>query len=153
VTRGAIWLVATIAGFLMLMAIPRVGSGRVKAVLVRAAALDFLGAGAIGAGGWLGRTIETVLTWGTRSINSLGNNMVGTTIVGVLAAVVAVIWVAGMVPEEWFSFQIPDWLSATGLIFPTLAASIPGQFGAHVQAFCSGAGTQVAHLVLSAFQG
>jgi hypothetical protein len=114
------WTLMAALGFWMLRNMSRVKHKTIKAVLVRTAAIFFLVAGTISAGGFVGATLHTVVHF---------TGQVGAGVVWVLWLVGALSWLAGMVPERWFRGDVPDWLSLSGLLLPSLLASVPGAVG------------------------
>jgi hypothetical protein len=114
------WTLLAAIGFWILRTMPRTKHKTVKAVLVRTAAVLFLTAGAIGAGGW----IEEAFTWLVELAGDIGGG-----VAWVLWLIGALSWLAGMVPEKWFRGDVPDWLSMSGLLLPALLTSVPGPVG------------------------
>ncbi len=126
---ATLWLLLTVSGFAALRVAGRFGHDLLVALLVRLAAFCFAGAGVIGAGGWLGsflgRLVHTVSGAGAH----VGAATIGTTAVWVVWALACVAWVLTLLPERWFAGDMPDWLAISGLILPSLSASIPGRMG------------------------
>lgn len=123
------WVVLTAAGFLFLYLMTLTSKALFDAILVRLAAFSFVGAGFIGASGWLGGFIDGLVTTTNSTGNEVARNAVGASIVWVAAAGLAIAWIVGILPESWFSGAIPDWLSMSGLILPAFMVSIPGPAG------------------------
>lgn len=98
-------------------------------VLVRFAGFSFIGAGLIGASGWIGGLINGTLGWLFRTINDLTSSAFGTGVAWILAAAIAFLWIGGMLPDRFFSYDPPDWLVIAGIFVPALAAMIPGKAG------------------------
>ncbi|HET9656585.1 MAG TPA: hypothetical protein VFP72_14605 [Kineosporiaceae bacterium] len=115
------WVLLVVLGFLGLKLVPRARSRTLRAVLVRVAALLFLAAGTVSAGGFVGQLIGSL-------VHVSGAVGAGVAWVGWLF--LAAFWLAGIVPEHWFAGDIPDWLSLSGVLLPSLLASVPGPVGA-----------------------
>ncbi|WP_433169898.1 hypothetical protein [Kribbella sp. CA-247076] len=98
-------------------------------ILVRVAGFSFVGAGLIGAAGWLGALIDGTIGWLVRSIDGISNGAVGTSIAWIIAAALAGLWIGGMLPGRIFSYDPPDWLVIAGLVVPSLVAMVPGRAG------------------------
>jgi hypothetical protein len=114
------WTLLAALAFWALKNVKRAKHKTLKAVLVRTAAILFLVAGTITAGGVIGRALQQVVQL---------TGQIGAGIVWVLWVVLALSWLAGMVPEKWFSGNVPDWLSVSGLVLPSLLVSVPGPVG------------------------
>ncbi|MGH3973470.1 MAG: hypothetical protein ACRDS9_09100 [Pseudonocardiaceae bacterium] len=122
------WIVMLAAGVGCMFAM-RFTSQRIDFVLRRVAACCFAGAGTIGAVGWLGNAIDTVVSWVVTTADTLSSGVLGTPVVWILAAGLGFAWVGALVPDRWFQFRFPDWLSYSGLLLPPLLASVPGNLG------------------------
>ena len=114
------WTLLFGLGLWTLRSMPRAKHKTIKAVMVRLAAILFLVAGTITAGGLIGG-------WLRQLVHLTGQ--VGAGIIWVLWLIGALSWLAGMVPEKWFKGDVPDWLSMSGLVLPSLLASVPGAVG------------------------
>lgn len=136
------WTLLAALGMWILRNMPRAKNKSVKAVLVRLAAVLFLTAGAIGAGGWIGGAI----TWLVTFAGAIGGGLAW-----VLWFIGALSWLAGMVPEKWFRGDVPDWLSMTGVILPSLLASVPGPVGDGMTTAMGGVSDMVGNGMSSAF--
>ena len=127
--QATLGLVLLVAAGLLIVAVPRISNSTGKAVAVRLAAIGFVGAGINLTAGWVG----SAAGWLTTTANDIGSTMIsagfGSSAVWVLWMALAIVWVAGMVPETWFAFQIPDWLSFSGVLLPALTAGLPGSLG------------------------
>lgn len=55
--------------------------------------------------------------------------VIGAGVAWVAWLVLALSWLAGMVPETWFRGDVPDGLSLSGVLLPSLLASVPGTVG------------------------
>jgi hypothetical protein len=147
---ATVWLVLTATGFGLLRALPMVGHDLLKSVLVRVAAFAFIGAGVIGASGWIGSWFQAAVGW----INTQGSAAmlaaIGTGAVWVLWLGLSIIWLLAVLPHGWFAFHMPDWLSVTGLALPALAASIPGPVGDFFQTVNKDIGNLMIHAASSA---
>jgi hypothetical protein len=147
------WLVLTVAGFGLLRAMDYVNRPLIAALLVRAAAFSFAGAGVIGASGWIGQVMASIVTWVNNAGENAGTAALGTGAVWVIWLLASVAWVLTILPESWFAAEIPDWLSVSGLVLPSLAAAIPGPAGEALRAVITGAGTLMIELVRQAVSG
>lgn len=127
--QGTIALLMLLAGSGLLVSVGRIGNTTAKAIAVRLAAIAFVGTGLNVAGGWIGTGIGWVVEWVDRIGSAVLSEAFGTTATWLLYLAFVVVWVAGMVPEKWFSFQIPDWLSISGVLLPAMTAGLPGDFG------------------------
>jgi hypothetical protein len=114
------WTLLFGLGLWTLRSMPRAKHKTIKAVMVRTAAILFLVAGTITAGGFIGGLLRQLVHL---------TGQVGAGIVWVLWLIGALSWLAGMVPERWFKGDVPDWLSMSGLALPSLLASVPGAVG------------------------
>ena len=114
------WTLLAGLGYWNLRKVPKAKHKTLKALMVRLAAVLFLTAGTITAGGVIGRLLHSFVhltgQWGAG-------------LVWVLWFLGAMSWVAGMVAESWFAGDVPDWLSLSGLALPSLLASVPGPVG------------------------
>jgi hypothetical protein len=122
------WILMLAAGIGCMFAM-RFTSNRVDFVLRRVAACCFVGAGTIGAVGWLGSAMNTVVGWTVTTTDSLSAGALGTPVAWIAAAGLGFAWVGALVPDQWFHFRFPDWLSYSGLLLPALLASVPGNLG------------------------
>lgn len=98
-------------------------------ILVRAAAGAFAGAGTIGAVGWLGTLMRTVLGWLIRLVDRIGIVMLGAAVAWIIVAGVGALWVGALLPDRLFKYDAPDWLIFSGLILPSLLIAVPGRAG------------------------
>jgi hypothetical protein len=127
---GTVWVFLVAAGFGFLWLVPHVGPPWAKAAAVRAGHLALLGAGTVGAAGWLGTWFERLLTTVVQAVGASSAAVVGTSaVVGVLALGLCVAWVLGILPYRLIRFDPPDWLAWAGLILPAIAVQIPGPAG------------------------
>lgn len=124
-----LWFVLVVAGFGLLRAMDYVHHTLLAALLVRIAAFSFMGAGIIGASGFLGDLAAAAVAWVNEAAAAAGTAALGTGAVWVIWAVLAIAWILTILPDQWFDATIPDWLSISGLLLPALAASIPGPLG------------------------
>ncbi|MGL5830484.1 MAG: hypothetical protein ACRC0L_13095 [Angustibacter sp.] len=99
------------------------------AVLIRLAASAFVGAGLIGASGWLGEVMTSGTDWVMKTGDSLGSQAFGTAVVWIVTAGLMIAWILSMLPEQWIKFDPPDWLVISGLFIPSLQVSVPGLLG------------------------
>lgn len=145
--EATLWLILTVAGFGLLRAMAYVGHPLLDAVMVRAAAFSFAGAGTIGASGWLGDAAAAVVSWANSAGSQAGAAALGTGAVWVVWALLSIAWLLTLLPESWFGAEIPDSLSIAGLLLPALAASIPGTLGDLLRQVINGAGELMVSLV------
>lgn len=122
------WFLMTAFGFAAMFCM-RYTPDWADVILVRVAGFSFVGAGLIGAAGWVGALINGTFGWAFRTINDLSSSAFGTGIAWILAAAIAGLWIGGMLPDKWFSFDPPDLLVITGLFIPSLVAMVPGKAG------------------------
>lgn len=127
--EATIWLVLVVAGFALLRALDYVHHEWLAAAMLRLAALSFVGAGVIGARGWIGGFITTTVDFVNTTAARFGAAAIGTGAVWVVWLVLSIAWVLTLLPDRWFDAVIPDWLSVSGVVLPALAASIPGHAG------------------------
>lgn len=128
---ASLWVALTVVGAAILVAKELAGHNLITAVLVRFAALSFMAAGFIGADGWIGRWVNSLVAWAIHTGQHASSTAFGSALlVGVLTAVGAALWLLALLPDNWWGGQMPDWGSALGLVLPSLAASIPGPAGA-----------------------
>ena len=113
---------------------------KIDFILVRAAALSFVGAGVIGASGILGDMLDTAVDWVVDLADRAGNAAVGVGISWFVVAAVGALWVGALLPAKVFSFDYPDWLVFSGLILPALIASVPGPAGGFLSEVITTAG-------------
>jgi hypothetical protein len=148
-----LWLVLAVTGFGLMRATERVGHPLIAAMLVRASAFSFVGAGLIGASGWLGDLMASAVGAVNSAGAQAGAAALGTGAVWVVWLLASAAWVLTLLPESWFAGEIPDWLSMSGLVLPALAASIPGRLGDLLSAVITGAGNLMVELVRQAVTG
>jgi hypothetical protein len=122
------WILMTAVGFGLMFAM-RFTPDKVDFVLVRLAGGAFIGAGLMGASGWIGALIDNTLGWLVRIIDQLARAAVGTTVAWIVAAGIAALWIGAMLPDRYFKYDPPDWLVIGGLVLPSLVAMIPGRAG------------------------
>ncbi|HEY3561789.1 MAG TPA: hypothetical protein VGL05_30195 [Kribbella sp.] len=122
------WLLMTAFAAFSMLAM-RWTPDKIDVVLVRVAGFSFVGAGLIGASGWVGSFMNSTLGWLFRSIDDVTKGAFGTGAAWILAAGMTAMWIGAMLPDKWFSFDPPDWLVISGLIIPSLSAMVPGKAG------------------------
>jgi hypothetical protein len=127
--EATIWLVLVVAGFALLRALDYVHHEWLAAAMLRLAAVSFVGAGVIGARGWVGGFLAGAVHFVNATAARFGVAALGTGAVWVVWMVLTVAWVLTLLPDRWFDAVIPDWLSISGIVLPGLAASIPGHAG------------------------
>jgi hypothetical protein len=115
--------------------------------LLRLSGAAFVGAGLIGAQGWLGQVVTSGTAWVMKTGDSLGSAAIGTSVVWIIAAALALMWIGSMLPTRVIGFDPPDWLIFAGFFLPSLEASVPGQLGGALRAITSWAGHGVNGLV------
>jgi hypothetical protein len=147
---ATLWLVLTVAGFGLLRAMDHTTHAFLDAVLLRTAAFSFVGAGLVGASGWLGSAASSMVGWMNSAGAQAGAAALGTGAVWVIWAALTISWILTILPETWFAARIPDWLSISGLLLPSLAASIPGPLGELLRQATDSAGTLMIHLASAA---
>ncbi len=148
---GTLWLLLVACGVGLMWVMRYTRHPLIDAVLVRASAFSFAGAGIVGAGGWIG-TVLTGLVKGLNSIGAqLGTAAIGSAAVWIVWAALSLMWVLTILPERWFGRGIPDWLAISGVVLPAMAASIPGEFGQVVSRVIEACGQLMIHAVGSAF--
>jgi hypothetical protein len=148
--EATLWFVLAVTGFGLLRAVGHVGHYLVAQVLVRVAAFSFVGAGLIGASGWLGQVMAQAVAGVNAAAAQAGVMALGTGAVWVVWLLASVAWVLTILPTRWFAAEIPDWLSIGGLVLPSLAASIPGRLGEVLNGLITAAGTLRVDLVRQA---
>jgi hypothetical protein len=114
------WALLTALAFWMLKKTPKAKNKTLKAVLVRLAAIFFMVAGTITAGGVVGSLLAGLVD---------AMNQFGAGLAWILVFLGFLSWIAGIVPEKIFGGDVPDWLSVSGLALPSLLASVPGPVG------------------------
>ncbi len=117
------------------------------AILIRLAAASFVGAGLIGAAGWLGEVMTSGIAWVMKTGDSLGSQAFGTGVVWIVTAGLMIAWILSMVPEKWIRFNPPDWLVISGLFIPSLQVSVPGLLGRGLRIVTTWAGSGINMLV------
>jgi hypothetical protein len=126
---GAVsWILMVVFGFAAMFAM-QFTPNWADFILVRLAGFSFIGAGMIGASGWVGDIINGTLGALFRAINGVTSNAFGTGVAWILAAAIAFLWIGGMLPDRLFSYDPPDWLVIAGIIVPALVAMVPGKAG------------------------
>lgn len=126
---AASWLAYVAIGGLALWLMRHTQHPTLDAVLVRLAAICAVGAGMVGAHGWVGTIIGTVVHALTSAAATVGAAAVGTSILWLVAAALGVAWIAAMVPTKWINYDPADWLIGAGLVLPALLVSVPGALG------------------------
>ncbi|HEY9411752.1 MAG TPA: hypothetical protein VIP77_19390 [Jiangellaceae bacterium] len=146
---GAITWV-TLAGIgAILMFLMRFTPERVDFVLVRLAGAAFMGAGLIGMSGWIGDVADSVLGWASRATDQAAVVVIGSTVMWVIVALLALLWIGAMLPDSWFQLDPPDWLVITGLVLPSLLVVVPGGLGEFLRSVTTWAGEGMTTLVTS----
>lgn len=137
---ATLWVLLVVAGFGGLWCVDKAKGGLLKALLVRAAAFSFAGAGMLGASGWIGTAIDKIVTAVNEAAVEAGTIAIGTGAVWIAWLVLGLAWILTVLPESWFGAEMPDWLSVSGLVLPGLAAAIPGPVGNAIEGIIYGAG-------------
>jgi hypothetical protein len=137
---ATVWLVLTVLGFVTLRSMVYMRHATLKAIAIRFAAFAFLGAGTVGAAGWLGHAMTSVIGAVNRIGAQAGAAAIGTGAVWIAWALMAGAWILTLLPERMFGRDIPDWLSMSGLVLPALAVTIPGPFGQLIRAVTTAVG-------------
>lgn len=126
---GTLWLLLLCAGVALMWVMRWTANATLDAILIRAAASAFMGAGTVGAAGWIGDWLRI----GVGMVNDIGQQAgaaaLGTGAVWVIWLGLNGMWVLTMLPERVFKLEIPDWLAFCGLILPAVSGSIPGPIG------------------------
>lgn len=122
------WILMTAVGLGCLWAM-RHSHNRADFILIRCAAAAFVGAGTIGATGWLGRMFNGAIEWITTTADNFGQQALGETVVWIIAAGIGFAWIGALLPERFFGFEYPDWLVVVGFVLPSLLAGVPGDLG------------------------
>lgn len=144
---GTVWLFLVAAGVGFLWLVPHVGHHWAEALALRAGHLSLLGAGTVGAAGWLGSATKSVLAATVHAVGAGGSALIGTTaVVGLTALGLCIAWVLGILPARVVAFDPPDWLAYAGLLLPAVAAQIPGPIGHLVGSLITGTGQLVVGL-------
>jgi hypothetical protein len=148
---GTLWLLLVACGVGLMWVMRYTRHPMIDAVLVRASAFSFAGAGIVGAGGWIGDLLGG-LVGGLNTVGAqLGSAAIGSAAVWIVWAGLSLMWVLTILPERWFGRSIPDWLAISGVVLPGMAASIPGEFGQAMTRAITGCGQLMINLVGSAF--
>jgi hypothetical protein len=137
---ATVWLVLTVMGFVLLRSMVYIRHATLKAIAIRVAAFAFIGAGTVGAAGWLGHAMTAAISAVNRIGGQAGAAAIGTGAVWIVWALLAGAWILTLLPESWFGRDIPDWLSMSGLVLPALAVTIPGPFGSMVRSVTTAVG-------------
>lgn len=133
------WILMTAVGFSLMFAM-KFTPDKVDFVLVRLAGGSFIGAGLMGASGWIGSLIDATLGWLVRTINHLSQSAFGTGVAWMVAAGIAALWIGAMLPDKYFKYDPPDWLVIGGLVLPSLVAMVPGRAGSFFDTVITAAG-------------
>lgn len=148
---GTLWLLLVASGVGLMWVMRYTRHPMVDAVLVRASAFSFAGAGIVGAGGWIGDLLGGLV----EGVNSLGGQLgiaaVGSAAVWIIWAGLSLMWILTLLPESWFGRSIPDWLAISGVVLPAMASSIPGAFGDAMSRVITACGELMIHVVGQAF--
>jgi hypothetical protein len=99
------------------------------AIFVRLAAILFLAAGFVGGSGIIGDTMDSIFNQTNATGDQVAKTAVGSAVMYLFWFLLGLGWLLCLLPERWFSKQIPDWLSVGGLILPAGVATIPGPAG------------------------
>ena len=144
---GLSWVLMVAVGFGCTWAMTHTDSKLLDMILIRFAAASWIAAGMIGAVGWLGDWMRSATTWVTRNADHLGHQAIGTSIVWIITAGVALLWVGAMLPDRLFSYDPPDWLLISGLVLPSLLVAVPGHLGVALRGATEWAGHGAQHIV------
>jgi hypothetical protein len=140
------WILMVAFGFAAMITM-RYTPDKVDFILVRIAGFSFVSAGLIGAAGWIGALINGTFGWAFRTINDLSSSALGTGIGWIVAAAFAGMWIGGMLPDKFFSFDPPDWLVISGVFVPAMVAMVPGKAGGAFDTVITAGGHAVSNLV------
>ncbi len=141
------WVLMVAAGFACTWVMTRTSSRLADMILVRIAAACWIAAGMIGAAGWLGQWMRSVVSWVTKAADRIGNQAIGTSIVWIVAAGVGLLWVGAMLPDRIFRYDPPDWLLISGLVLPSLLVAVPGHLGIGLRGVTEWAGHGAQNLI------
>lgn len=131
--EGVLAVVLLVLGALCLWGASLIRVRVLGALVERIAAVSILAAGVAGAQGWLGQAIAWLVATIGRIGGSVSESAAGGSVVWVLAGALSIAWLLALLPDSVFAWRYPRWLVFAGLLLPSLAASIPGQFGAFVR--------------------
>lgn len=144
----ASWVAYVALGAMCMWLMRYTASPVIDGILVRIAAVLFIGAGLVGADGWVGGALAWVVDAITGVAESMGSALVGASLVWVVALFLGVMWLMAMIPGKQSKFDAPDWLIVGGLVLPALLASVPGPAGEGLRTVMS-AGGQLATGIVS----
>lgn len=145
------WVLMTAIGVAAMWATRRVRNRTIDFILVRLAGGAFMAAGLLGVGGVLGRWVETGIATAISVADQLGAATLGSAIAWIIATGLGALWVAAMLPDSWFRFDPPDWLVWSGIIAPSLLASVPGPVGSVLRQITHAAGQAVGAMTSAMF--
>lgn len=148
---ATLWLLLVATGVGLMWAMRYTTIGWLDAVLIRASASSFVGAGIVGAGGWVGDLISGLVGAVTKFGGQIGMAGLGTGAVWVVWLGLCGMWVLTMLPETWFAKPIPDWLVFAGAFLPSVAGAIPGPLGDGLERVITTLGQLMVNAVRSAF--
>lgn len=120
-------------------------------ILVRMSAAAFVGAGLIGADGWLGSAVQGLMRWILTQIDKIGSWGLGGPIGWILCAALGALWVGAMLPTRLFKLQYTAGLAISGLVLPALLKSVPGSAGNGLRAAVEISGQALINAVGSVF--
>lgn len=127
-TGPASFVLLTGLGFIMLY-LMQYTDDTLDAVLVRLAAVLFLGAGFVGASGVIGTAVHKAFVTSNTQGDAIARTALGSSVMYLVWLGLGLLWLLCFIPERWFSKAIPDWLSVLGLLLPTGVETIPGPVG------------------------
>lgn len=142
-TANVTWFFMAAAGFGFRWMMRYTRWGWLDQILIRLAGCCWVGAGLAGLTGWAGQLLGWMLTTGPNLIDRISSDAVGGVVSGIIALGVSALWVFAMLPDRIFGYDPPDWLIYTGLIIPSLLATVPGAAGEALRAVITAAGTTV----------
>lgn len=122
------WVLLVAAGFGVMQLIPRVHA-KLEPWFERIGALLFTGAGVVGATGWVGDVVGWLSNVVPNFADMLGNRVVGTNIMWLIIAAVALLWLGAFLPRNIIAYDYPDWLVISGFFLPIMINRVPGWFG------------------------
>jgi hypothetical protein len=140
------WFLLVVAG-LGLLAAQKFLPPRIDFVLVRLAGGAFMGAGLIGANGWLGQAMDWAVQTMIDITDRVGAAALGEAVAWVVAAGLGLMWVGAMLPDKLCKYDPPNWLIWSGLVAPALLATVPGAIGDVLREVTTWAGTATQDLV------
>lgn len=123
------WILLLVVGGFFMWLITWSENDWLDAFAVRAAGCSFVGAGTVGADGFIGRLVTGTVDWVMSTTNDLSAAALGATVVGIIGALLGAVWLVAMAPSKLFRYNAPDWLLISGFFFPSLLIQVGGVVG------------------------